>query len=69
MQDDWDPTLQKSKAYEALLVDIIMGVLPPGSPVDEKALSARYSMGLAGVRDAAARVMASVFKSRKLPPQ
>ena len=41
MQDDWDPTLQKSKAYEQLLVDIIMGVLPPGSPVDEKALSAR----------------------------
>ena len=47
MQDDWDPTLQKSKAYEQLLVDIIMGVLPPGQPVDEKALSARYSMGLA----------------------
>ena len=23
MQDDWDPTLQKSKAYEQLLVDII----------------------------------------------
>jgi len=56
MQDDWDPTLQKSKAYEQLLVDIIMGVLPPGAPVDEKALSARYSMGLAGVRDALGRL-------------
>ena len=56
MQDDWDPTLQKSKAYEQLLVDIIMGVLPPGQPVDEKALSARYSMGLAGVRDALGRL-------------
>ena len=56
MQDDWDPTLQKSRAYEQLLVDIIMGELPPGQPVDEKALSARYSMGLAGVRDALGRL-------------
>lgn len=56
MQDDWDPTLQKSKAYEQLLIDIILGVLPPGQPVDEKALSARYSMGLAGVRDALGRL-------------
>jgi DNA-binding GntR family transcriptional regulator len=56
MQDDWDPTLQKSKAYEQLLLDIILGVLPPGQPVDEKALSARYSMGLAGVRDALGRL-------------
>jgi DNA-binding GntR family transcriptional regulator len=56
MQDDWDPTLQKSKAYEQLLLDIILGVLPPGQPVDEKALAARYSMGLAGVRDALGRL-------------
>jgi len=53
---DWDPGLQKAKTYEQMLLDIILGVLPPGAPVDERKLAARYGVGLAGVRDALARL-------------
>jgi DNA-binding GntR family transcriptional regulator len=53
---DWNPGLQKAKTYEQMLVDIILGVLPPGAPVDERKLALRYEVGLAGVRDALARL-------------
>jgi DNA-binding GntR family transcriptional regulator len=53
---DWAPELQKSKTYEQILLDIILGVLPPGTPVDERKLAARYRVGLAGVRDALGRL-------------
>lgn len=53
---EWDPGLQKAKTYEQMLLDIILGVLPPGAPVDERKLSARYGVGLAGVREALARL-------------
>ena len=53
---DWAPGLQKAKTYEQLLLDIILGVLPPGAPVDERKLAARYEVGLAGVRDALGRL-------------
>ncbi len=53
---DWAPELQKSKTYEQILFDVILGVLPPGAPVDERKLAARYGVGLAGVRDALGRL-------------
>lgn len=53
---DWAPGLQKAKTYEQLLLDIILGVLPPGAPVDERKLAVRYEVGLAGVRDALGRL-------------
>jgi len=54
--DDWSPTLLKSQAYEQILLDIIAGVLEPGERVEEQVLVTRYQCGLAGVRDALARL-------------
>jgi DNA-binding GntR family transcriptional regulator len=53
---DWSPGLQKAKTYEQLLLDIILGVLPPGGLIDERKLAARYDVGLAGVREALGRL-------------
>ena len=50
---DWAPGLQKAKTYEQILLDIILGVLPPGGLIDERKLAARYDVGLAGVRERA----------------
>ena len=54
--DEWGPELLKSRAYEQILVDVIMGALAPGARVDERALAHRYNVGLAGVRDALGRL-------------
>jgi DNA-binding GntR family transcriptional regulator len=54
--DEWAPTLLKSKLYGQLLVDIIIGRLAPGERLDEQALVRRYGGGLAGVREALARL-------------
>lgn len=48
--------LQKDRAYERILLDIILGDLPPGSQLDENALARRYGEGLAAVRDALGRL-------------
>ncbi|MET0182429.1 MAG: GntR family transcriptional regulator [Caulobacterales bacterium] len=48
--------LQKARAYELILIDIILGELAPGSQLDEKALAIRYNSGLAGIRDALSRL-------------
>ncbi|MBE7217111.1 MAG: GntR family transcriptional regulator [Caulobacteraceae bacterium] len=50
------PDLLKARAYEQILVDIVMGDLAAGAQVDERALARRYGVGLAGVRDALARL-------------
>jgi DNA-binding GntR family transcriptional regulator len=52
----WAPELQKAKVYEQILLDVILGELPPGSRRDAQALSRRYRAGLAGVRDALGRL-------------
>ncbi len=52
----WDPELQKSKVYEQILLDVILGELPPGGRLDEQTLARRYDAGLAGVRDALGRL-------------
>lgn len=62
---DWAPGLQKAKTYEQLLLDIILGVLPPGAPVDERKLAARYRVGLAGVRDALGRLALEGLVARR----
>ena len=54
--DDWSPQLLKSRLYGQLLVDIIIGRLAPGERLDERALTKRYGGGLAGIRDALARL-------------
>jgi DNA-binding GntR family transcriptional regulator len=54
--DEWSPTLLKSRLYGQLLVDIIIGRLPPGERLDEQALTHRYGGGLAGIREALARL-------------
>ena len=52
----WAPELQKAKVYEQILLDVILGELPPGSRLDEQELVRRYDAGLAGVRDALGRL-------------
>ena len=54
--DDWSPQLLKSRLYGQLLVDIIIGRLAPGERLDEQALAKRYGGGLAGIREALARL-------------
>lgn len=54
--DDWSPQLLKSRLYNRLLVDIIIGRLAPGERLDEGALAKRYGGGLAGIREALARL-------------
>lgn len=53
---EWSPELQKARAYEQILLDIILGELPPGARLDEQSLTRRYQTGLAGVRDALGRL-------------
>ncbi|MGH7024878.1 MAG: GntR family transcriptional regulator [Caulobacteraceae bacterium] len=53
---DWAPGLQKARAYEKVLLDIILGDLPPMHVLDEKALAVRYAAGLSGVREALGRL-------------
>lgn len=54
--DEWSPTLLKSRLYGQLLVDIIIGRLGPGERLDEQELTRRYGGGLAGIREALARL-------------
>jgi DNA-binding GntR family transcriptional regulator len=54
--DEWSPTLLKSRLYGQLLVDIIIGRLAPGERLDEQVLVRRYGGGLAGIREALARL-------------
>mgnify|MGYP001465277718 CR=1 FL=1 len=54
--EQWAPGLQKARAYEVMLLDIIIGVLRPGARLDEAALAARYDFGLASIRDALGRL-------------
>jgi DNA-binding GntR family transcriptional regulator len=54
--DEWSPRLLKSRLYQRILVDIIIGALAPGGQLDENALARRYGGGLAGIREALARL-------------
>jgi DNA-binding GntR family transcriptional regulator len=54
--DEWSPSLLKSRLYHQLLVDIIIGELAPGERLDEQDLTQRYGGGLAGIREALARL-------------
>jgi DNA-binding GntR family transcriptional regulator len=54
--DEWSPRLLKSRLYQRLLVDIIIGTLAPGEQLDETVLARRYGGGLAGIREALARL-------------
>jgi DNA-binding GntR family transcriptional regulator len=54
--DEWSPRLLKSRLYQRLLVDIIIGTLAPSEQLDENALARRYGGGLAGIREALARL-------------
>lgn len=61
----WSPELQKARVYEQILLDIILGELPPGGRLDEQALTRRYDAGLAGVRDALGRLALEGLVIRK----
>ena len=63
--DEWAPSLLKSQLYGRLLVDIIIGALKPGEQLDENALARRYDGGLAGIRDALARLALEGLVVRK----
>lgn len=54
--DEWSPRLLKSRLYQRILVDIIVGSLQPGEHLDEGQLARRYGGGLAGIREALARL-------------
>lgn len=54
--DEWSPRLLKSRLYHRLLMDIIVGRLTPGEQLDENGLARRYGGGLAGIREALARL-------------
>jgi len=53
---EWAPSLQKTRIYEQILLDIILGDLQPMLALDEQALAKRYAAGVAGVRDALGRL-------------
>jgi DNA-binding GntR family transcriptional regulator len=53
---EWSPDLLKARVYEQILLDVILGELPPGSRLDEQELARRYDAGLAGVREALGRL-------------
>lgn len=61
----WAPELQKAKVYEQILLDVILGELPPGSRLDEQDLVRRYGAGLAGIRDALGRLALEGLVVRK----
>ena len=63
--DEWAPSLLKAQLYNRILVDIIIGVLGPGEHLDENVLARRYNGGLAGVRDALARLALEGLVVRK----
>jgi DNA-binding GntR family transcriptional regulator len=50
------PELQKDRAYDRILMDIILSELPPGAQLDEDDLARRYGEGLAALRDALGRL-------------
>lgn len=50
------PLSRREEAYERVLAAIVYGDLAPGSAVDEKSLALRFDMGLAGIRNALARL-------------
>jgi DNA-binding GntR family transcriptional regulator len=54
--DEWSPRLLKSRLYQRILLDIIIGTLAPGEQLDENELARRYGGGLAGIREALARL-------------
>ena len=54
--DEWSPRLLKSRLYSRILVDIIIGSLAPNEQLDENVLAERYGGGLAGIREALARL-------------
>jgi DNA-binding GntR family transcriptional regulator len=53
---DWSHGLLKARVYEQILLDIILGELRPLGVLEEKTLAARYSAGIAGVREALGRL-------------
>ena len=53
---DWQPGLEKTRLYDRILMDIMLGDLAPMRPLAEKGLAVRYSAGLAGVRAALRRL-------------
>ena len=61
----WEPGLQKAKVYEQILLDVLLGALPPGGRIDEESLTRRYDAGLAGVRDALGRLALEGLVVRK----
>jgi DNA-binding GntR family transcriptional regulator len=63
--DEWAPSLLKSRLYGQLLVDIIIGALAPGERLDEQVLVRRYGGGLAGIREALARLALEGLVQRK----
>ena len=54
--EGWGRELLKTRIYERLLTDIVMGELAPGAVVVERTLAQRHGWGLAGVRDALGRL-------------
>jgi DNA-binding GntR family transcriptional regulator len=53
---EWSEGLQKTRLYEQILLDIILGELSPMTVLDERALASRYHGGVAGVREALGRL-------------
>ena len=62
---EWSPDLLKARVYERILLDIILGELPPGGRLDEQDLARRYAAGLAGVRDALGRLALEGLVARR----
>jgi DNA-binding GntR family transcriptional regulator len=55
----------RSRAYDRLVLDIILGVLPSGEQLDEVALANLYGVGLAGIRDALSRLALESMVQRR----
>jgi DNA-binding GntR family transcriptional regulator len=61
----WPRNLQKARAYEQILMDIILGHLPAGARLEERSLAQRYGAGLDGVRSALNRLALEELVVRK----
>jgi len=62
---EWSPDLRKARVYEQILLDVILGELPPGGRLDEQDLALRYDAGLAGVREALGRLALEGLVARR----
>jgi len=57
----WSQAPVKARSHDRILLDIVLGVLPPGARIDEQGLAHSYDAGLLSVRQALGRLSLEGF--------